>query len=217
MEKKRILLAEDHAMLRAGIKSLLAMEPDLDVVGEAENGLEAVAKVKQLEPDLVLIDLSMPLMNGTEAIKQLRLRGHQTRVIVMTAHKSDEHVRAALAAGANGYLLKDDTHEELLAAIRSVSAGGIYLSPKITGKVVGGYLGQASSAGPAMPLDSLTDREREVVKLIAEGHKNREIAECLCISTKTVEKHRANVMRKLDLHSAVELTSFAIENGLVTR
>ncbi len=135
----------------------------------------------------------------------------------MTAHKSDEHVRAALAAGAEGYLLKDDTHEDLLAAIRSVSAGGIFLSPKISGKVVGGYLGQSSTASPAMPLDKLTDREREVVKLIAEGHKNREIAECLCISTKTVEKHRANVMRKLDLHSAVELTSFAIENGLVAR
>jgi len=213
----RILLAEDHAILRAGIRSLLDPIPELEVVGEAGDGLQAVAQAKQLQPDLILMDLSMPLMNGTEAIKKIKLRQPDTRVIVMTLHKSDEHVRAALDAGAEGYLLKDDTHQELLAAIGSVTSGGTYLSPKICGKVVNGYLGQTSPQGVSTPWDTLTDREREVVKLVAEGYKNREIAECLCVSVKTVEKHRANVMRKLDLHNAAGLTTYAIENGLVAR
>lgn len=217
MAKQRILLAEDHAILREGIRSLLASEPNLEIVGEAEDGLQAVAQAKALQPDLIIIDLSMPLMNGTEAIKQIHRRDPQTLVIVMTVHKSDEHVRAALDAGAAGYLLKDDTHHDLLAAIRSVTAGGTYLSPKICGRVVSGYLGQGSAQGVGVPWDTLTDREREVVKLVAEGHKNREIGECLCISMKTVEKHRANVMKKLNLRSASGLTAYAIENGLLTR
>jgi DNA-binding NarL/FixJ family response regulator len=215
MSTLRILLAEDHAILREGIRSLLASVPDVEVVGEAEDGLKAVAQAKQLQPDLVLVDLSLPLMNGTEVIRQIKLRDPGTRVIVMTVHKSDEHVRAALDAGAEGYVLKDDTYEDMMAAIRSVLAGGTYLSPKICGRVVSGYLGQASPQGTGVPWDTLTDRERELVKLVAEGYKNREIAEYLHISLKTVEKHRANVMRKLDLHSAAGLTAYAFENGLV--
>jgi two-component system response regulator NreC len=215
MNAVRILLAEDHAILREGICSLLGSVPDLEVVGEAEDGLKALAQAKQLQPDLAIIDLSLPLMNGTEAIRQIKLRDPDTKVIVLTVHKSDEHVRAALHAGAEGYLLKDDTYQDLLTGIRSVVAGGTYLSPKICGKVVNGYLGQASSRGAGVPWDTLTDREREVVKLVAEGYKNREIAEHLCVSLKTVEKHRANVMRKLDLHSAAGLTAYAFENGLL--
>jgi two-component system response regulator NreC len=215
MSAVRILLAEDHAILREGICSLLGSVPDLEVVGEAEDGLKALAQAKQLQPDLAIIDLSLPLMNGTEAIRQIKLRDPDTKVIVLTVHKSDEHVRAALHAGAEGYLLKDDTYQDLLTGIRSVVAGGTYLSPKICGKVVNGYLGQASSRGAGVPWDTLTDREREVVKLVAEGYKNREIAEHLCVSLKTVEKHRANVMRKLDLHSAAGLTAYAFENGLL--
>ncbi len=215
MSTLRILLAEDHAILREGIRSLLASIPEFEVVGEAEDGLQAVAQAKQLEPDLVLIDLSMPLMNGTEAIRQIKHRTPVTKVVVMTVHKTDEHVRAALDAGAEGYLLKDDRSQDMLAAIRSVVAGGTYLSPKICGRVVSGYLGQASTQGAGLPWDALTDREREVLKLVAEGCKNREIAEHLCVSLKTVEKHRANVMKKLDLHSAAGLTAYAFENGLV--
>jgi len=215
MGTHRILLAEDHAILRAGIRALLALDPDLEVVGEAEDGLQAVAQVKVLLPDLVLIDLSMPLMNGTEALRQIKSRYPGIRVIVMTAHNSDEHVRAALDAGADGYLLKDDSHEELLSAIRSVTSGGTYLSPRICGRVVSGYLGQVAPTSAAVPWDTLTDREREVVKLIAEGHKNREVADCLFISIKTVEKHRANIMRKLDVHSVAGLIAYAIEQGLL--
>lgn len=215
--KQRILLADDHTVLRAGIRTLLDLEADLEVVGEAEDGLEAVAQAKKLQPDLVVIDLSMPLMNGVDAIRQIKQRDPGTKIIVMTVHKSDEHVRAALDAGADGYLLKDDSHHDLLAAVRSVALGGTYLSPKVCGKVVSGYLEKDAAAGVGLSSDMLTEREREVVKLVAEGYKNREIAEHLSLSIKTVEKHRANIMRKLDLHSASGLTAYAIENGLVSR
>ena len=215
--KQRILLADDHTVLRAGIRTLLDLEADLEVVGEAEDGLEAVAQAKKLQPDLVVIDLSMPLMNGVDAIRQIKQRDPGTKIIVMTVHKSDEHVRAALDAGADGYLLKDDSHHDLLAAVRSVALGGTYLSPKVCGKVVSGYLEKDATLGVGLSSDMLTEREREVVKLVAEGYKNREIAEHLSLSIKTVEKHRANIMRKLDLHSASGLTAYAIENGLVSR
>jgi DNA-binding NarL/FixJ family response regulator len=217
MANQRILLADDHAVLRAGIRTLLGLEPDMEVVGEAEDGLQAIAQVKKLQPDLVLMDLSMPLMNGTEAIRQIKHRSPGTKIVVMTVHKSDEHVRTALDAGADGYLLKDDSHHDLLAAIRSVALGGIYLSPKVCGRVVSGYLDQGAQGGVRLASDALTEREREVVKLVAEGYKNREIALHLSLSIKTVEKHRANIMRKLDLHSASGLTAYAIKNGLVSR
>jgi len=217
MTVQRILLAEDHSLLREGIVSLLASVPDLEVVGEAADGLQAVALARTLQPSIVIMDLSMPLMNGTEAIRQIKHRDPDIRVIVMTVHKSEEHVRASLDAGADSYLLKDDTHQDLLAAIRCVTTGSTYLSPKICGQVVHGYLGQVAAQDGCISSNRLTDREREVVKLVAEGFKNREIGEHLCISIKTVEKHRTNVMRKLDLHSAAALTAYAIENGLVER
>ena len=217
MMKTRILLAEDHAILREGIRSLLCAVPGLEIVGEAEDGRQAVSLAKELVPDLMIVDLSMPLLNGTEAIRQIKRRHPQIRAIVMTVHRSDEYVRATLDAGADGYLLKDDSHLELLAAIRSVGAGGIYLSPKICGRVVSGFLGQGAQPGAGIAWSALTDREREVLKLVAEGHKNREIAERLYVSVKTVEKHRANVMKKLDVHGAAGLTAYAIENGLVAR
>jgi len=217
MGKLRILLIEDHTIFREGVRSLFATVPDIEVIGEADDGVKALALAKQLQPELIIVDLALPLMNGTEVIKKIKLRDSRIRVIVMTVHKSDEHVRAALDAGADGYLLKDDSYQDLLAAIRSVVAGGTYLSSRVCGRVVSGYLGQASTQGTGLSWDTLTDREREVVKLVAEGHKNREIAEYLCISLKTVEKHRANVMKKLDLHSAAELTAYAFENGLMAR
>jgi len=217
MEKTRILLAEDHAILREGIRSLLESVPDIEIVGEAEDGREAVAQARHLQPDIIVIDLSMPYLNGTEAIRQIKQRDPQIRVIVMTVHRSDEHVRAALDAGADAYLLKDESRRDLLAAITSVSVGGTYLSPKICAKVVSGYLGRGSAQGVGVTWDTLTFRERQVVKLVAEGCKNREIAESLSLGIKTVEKHRANVMRKLNLRSAADLTAYAIENGLVVR
>ena len=215
MTKTRILLADDHVILREGIRAILTADPNIEVVGEAGDGVQAVAMARELQPDLVLMDLSMPLLNGTEAIGQIKQRFPQIRVIVMTVHKTDEHVRASLHAGADAYLLKDESHQELLTAVASVNAGGKHISPIVCGKLVSCYLGQRVGDGEKVTWDSLTEREREVVKLVAEGYKNREIAARLCISVKTVEKHRANLMRKLDLHSAAALTGYAIGNGLV--
>lgn len=217
MKRQRILLAEDHTILREGLRSLFSAEPDLEVVGEAADGQVAIQQANSLQPDLVLMDLSMPRMNGTEAISAIKRRSPEIKIIALTNHKAAEYVRAALDAGADGYVLKDDSRQELLTAIRSVTSGHSYLSPGICNQVVSGFLGRASPPTSSTTWDTLTEREREVIKLVAEGYKNREIAEYLSVSIKTVEKHRSNLMRKLNLHNASALTTYAIENGLVGR
>ena len=217
MGKQRILLAEDHSILREGLRSLLSGQGDIEVAGEAEDGQQAIQQANALQPDVVLMDLSMPRMNGMDAIRSILRRNPQTRIVVLTAHKSEEYVRASLEAGAKGYLLKDDTHQELLTAVRAVIAGKTYLSSHICDQVVNGFLGQTAASAHALPGDTLTERERTVIKLVAEGYKNREIAEYLSVSIKTVEKHRSNLMKKLGLHNASALTAYAIENGLVTQ
>ena len=214
-EGSRIVIAEDHTILREGLLSLLSSEPELRVVGEAKDGREAIRRVEQLEPDLILMDLSMPRMNGVEAIREIKNRIPETRVLALTVHKAEEFVLEVLQAGADGYVLKDASSKELVMAIRSVLGGQRYLSPAVSQMVIEGYL--AGRKTSESPWDTLTKREREILKLIAEGHKNKEIADYLCISVKTVEKHRANLMKKLDLHSAAALTAYAMERGLVTR
>ena len=214
-EQSTIVIAEDHTILREGLRSLLSSEPELRVVGEAKDGREAIRRVEQLEPDLILMDLSMPRMNGVEAIREIKNRIPETGVLALTVHKAEEFVLEVLQAGADGYVLKDASSEELLMAIRSVLGGQRYLSPAVSQLVIEGYL--AGRKTYESPWDTLTKREREILKLIAEGHKNKEIADYLCISVKTVEKHRANLMKKLDLHSAAALTAYAMERGLVTR
>lgn len=214
-EESRIVIAEDHTILREGLRSLLSSEPELRVVGEAKDGREAIRRVEQLEPDLILMDLSMPRMNGVEAIREIKNRIPETKVLALTVHKAEEFVLEVLQAGADGYVLKDASSEELVMAIRSVLEGQRYLSPAVSQMVIEGYL--AGRKTGESPWDTLTKREREILKLIAEGHKNKEIADYLCISVKTVEKHRANLMKKLDLHSAAALTAYAMERGLVTR
>jgi len=214
-KKYRIVIAEDHTILREGLKALLSSDPLLDIAGEAADGLEAIRKVQELKPDLILLDLTMPRMNGIEAIREIKRESPETRVLVLTVHKTEEYVLASLRAGADGYALKDSTHAELSAAIAAVLGGHNYLSPKISGTVISGYLDGKKGIKKQSSLESLTQREREVLKLIAEDYKNREIAGCLCISLKTVEKHRDNLMKKLDLHSAAALTAFAIEHGLI--
>ncbi len=215
--KKRILIAEDHALLREGLKALLAMDEQLEVVAEATDGREAVRLASEAQPDLILMDLSMPNTNGTEAIRAIKRRNPETKIIVLTVHKTEEYVRTALQAGANGYALKDDTHQELISAIRRVLRGDTYLSPGISGKIITSYLDRPGQDGAAATWDALTSREREILKLIAEGYKNKEIAEYLSLSLKTIEKHRSNLMKKLDLHSASALTAYAIENGLISK
>lgn len=215
--KKRILIAEDHTILREGLKALLSSDPGLEIAGEAQDGIEAVRKVNELNPDMIMIDLTMPRMNGMEAIREIKRSHPETRVLVLTVHKTEEYVLASLRAGADGYALKDSTHAELAMAIKSVLAGDKYLSPAISGKVISGYLDGKTGLKEKSSLEALTPREREVLKLIAEDYKNKEIADCLFISLKTVEKHRDNLMKKLDLHSASALTAFAIERGLVEK
>jgi len=216
MEKKhRVVIADDHTILREGLSALLSAEGDFEVVEQVDNGKDALRAVGAHRPELVLMDLSMPKTNGTEAIRHIKKRYPDTRIIALTVHKADEYINAALTAGAEGYLLKDDCLHELLTAIRSVLNGKLYLSPSVAEKVVTGYLGQQTVSRATTAWETLTHREREVIKLVAEGYKNREIAEYLSISPKTVEKHRANLMKKLHLRSAAELTAYAIEKGLL--
>ena len=215
--KYRIVIAEDHTILREGLRVLLSSNPDFEVVGEAEDGREAVRCVEKLKPNLILTDLSMPRMNGMDAIREIRRRAPETKILVLTVHKSEEYILATLQAGADGYLLKDSTHAELVAAVRHVLSGKHYISPGISDKVLDGYLEGRKTLKTRTSWETLTAREREILKLIAEGYKNKEIADDLCISVKTVEKHRANLMEKLDLHNVQALTTFAIGKGLVSR
>jgi DNA-binding NarL/FixJ family response regulator len=216
-KKHSIVIAEDHTILREGLRALLSFEADFEVVGEAQDGLEAIRRVEKYNPDLLMIDLSMPRMNGMAAIRDVKKRYPETKIIALTVHKAEEYIHAALKAGADGYVLKDATQDELVLAIRTVLADKPYLSPGVSEKVIEGYLDGKKSQKATSARDSLSQRERQILKLIAEGYKNREIAEYLFISLKTVEKHRANLMKKLDLHNAAALTAFALEKGLVSR
>jgi two-component system response regulator NreC len=216
METTTVFLAEDHTILREGLRMILSSRPGLEVVGEAEDGQDAIQQIRKIKPHVVLMDLSMPHLNGTEAIGIVKRRNPEIKVIALTVHKSVEYVRATLNANADGYVLKDDTHDELLNAISSVLKGNIYLSPGICDKVINGFLDHTPSSTSLHSWDSLTERERQVIKLIAEGSKNREIADFLSLSVKTVEKHRSNLMKKLGLHSASALTTYAIKNGMMT-
>jgi DNA-binding NarL/FixJ family response regulator len=209
------MIVEDHTLLRTGLRSLLSQDPELEVVGEADNGRDALRALGGLKPDLILMDISMPGMNGIEAVSEIKRRTPEVRIIVLTIHKTDEYIHEALRAGANGYVLKDATHDELRGAIRTVLAGKTFLSPDVSGRVISTYLGAMKSPATSRPSDTLTHRERQVLKLVAEGHNNRYIAEYLSLSVKTVEKHRSNLMRKLDIHSVATLTSFAMENGML--
>lgn len=214
--KSKIVIAEDHTILREGLRALLSSDPNYEVIGEAEDGRDAIRCVEKLMPDLLLIDLSMPRMNGMEAIRDIKKQHADIKIIALTVHKTEEYILATLEAGADGYVLKDATHNELMIAINSVLAGKPYLSPGVSEKVIEGYLEGRRTLKPGSVWDTLSQREREVLKLIAEGYKNKEIANDLCISIKTVEKHRSNLMKKLDLHNAAALTAFAIERGLIT-
>lgn len=211
-----ILLVEDHTIVREGLRALLSLDPHVEVVGETDNGRDAIHLAGSCKPALILMDLSMPGMNGMEAIREIKQRRSEVRIIVMTVHKTEEYIRVSLQAGASGYVLKDATHAELMTAIRSVMDGKTYISPDVSEKIVVGYL-DGGAASAKSPWEMLTHRERVVLKLIAEGRQNKRIADYLCISVKTVEKHRSNLMKKLDLHNTAAITAFAIERQLVAK
>jgi DNA-binding NarL/FixJ family response regulator len=215
LDKIRVLLAEDHTIVRQGLRSILDGREGIQVVGEAKDGREAVEKAQQLQPDIVLMDLSMPLLSGLEATRQIKSQCPQIEVLVLTMHADEEYVFQILQAGASGYLLKQSAVGELVTAIQAVDQGDSYLSPAISRKVVDGYVRQAREQSQVDPYEQLTDREREVLHLIAEGYSTQEIADLLFISPKTVRGHRSSLTEKLDLHSNAELTRYAIRKGIV--
>lgn len=216
MSKIRILLADDHAILRAGLVRLLSEEPDIEVVGEADNGREAVQKVQELHPDIVLMDIGMPVMNGMEATKQIKKRDNDVKILVLTMHDNEEYLFRVLQAGASGYVLKKAADSDLVNAIHVVNRGDCFLYPSAAKMVVEDYLEKLKHGQePTSSFDTLTDREREILTLVAEGYTNREIAEALFISVKTVETHKANIMEKLNLHKRAELVRYAIKKGML--
>lgn len=214
MSKIRILLVDDHAVLRAGIRALLDMHPDLEVVGEAADGQQAVARVRELHPDVVLMDVGMPGLDGMAATRQIKSDCPQTRVLFLTQHENKEYVLPALKIGASGYVLKRAEGDELLTAIRAVYAGGMFLDPAIAGVVASDI--RRENHTDADPYDELSDREREVLVLLAQGHTYQQIGEALFISPKTVDFHRANILRKLNLSTRTDLTRFAVQRGLIS-
>jgi DNA-binding NarL/FixJ family response regulator len=209
------LIVDDHTLVRQGLCSLIATNPEVEVVGEASNGQDAIKLAGTLMPELILMDLSMPGINGTESTKEIKRRYPKVKVLVLTVHAAEEYIKEALKAGADGYILKHASETELRLAIKSVLNGKTYLSPDVAEQVVNSYLVGGNSPNPGSVWDSITLREREVLKLIAEGHPNKFIATYLCVSLKTIEKHRSNLMKKLDMHNAASLTSFAIKKGLL--
>ena len=214
MEKIRILLADDHTILRSGIRSLLETEPGLSVIGEAEDGRVAVSMACKLKPDLVIMDIAMPLLNGVEATRHIKIQCPDVKVLVLSMHDNEDYIRQALEAGAMGYILKDAATQELISAIRSVYRGEAVLSPAVTRLVIEDYL-RWGGTRPQEESDSLSPREREVLQLIAEGYTNKQIAEILSISIKTVQAHRNNLMQKLDLHDRGELIKYAIQKKII--
>jgi len=213
--KTKVVIVEDHKLFREGLKSLLSDKEGLEVVGEAGDGIEAIRTVKRCRPDLILLDLSMPKMNGISVMKEIKGQFPEIKIMALTIHESDQYVLEAFDAGADGYCLKDAGRNELMVAVDSVLQGKRYISPTISDNVLEGYLTGRKKLKSKTSWDTITQREREVLKLLGEGFQNKEISDMLHISVKTVEKHRANIMNKLDLHNAAALTAYAIEHGLV--
>ena len=215
--KTKVVIVEDHKLFREGLKSLLFDKEGLEVVGEAGDGIEAIRTVKRCRPDLILLDLSMPKMNGISVMKEIKGQFPEIKIMALTIHESDQYVLEAFDAGADGYCLKDAGRNELMVAVDSVLQGKRYISPSISDNVLEGYLTGRKKLKSKTSWDTITQREREVLKLLGEGYQNKEISDMLHISVKTVEKHRANIMNKLDLHNAAALTAYAIEHGLVVK
>lgn len=215
MQKIRILLADDHTILRAGLRMMLNAQPDMEIVGEAQDGRQAIAETQRLQPDIILMDITMPDMNGIEATRQIKRLHPETKVLMLTMHENEEYVFQALRAGAAGYMLKEAADTDLISALRVIQSGQFYLSPMAQSVMVGDYLQRVRTGEEKDSYSSLTEREREILKLVAEGYTNNQIAERLVISPKTVDTHRTHVMDKLNLHSRAELVKYAMRRGLL--
>jgi two-component system response regulator NreC len=216
MNAIRVLLADDHALLRSGLVRLLGEWDGIEVVGQAENGREAVQKVQELSPDIVLMDIGMPVMNGMDATREIVRRNNDVKVLFLTVHDNEEYLLQAFQAGAAGYVLKNAAESDLINAINVVARGEYFLYPSVTKTVVDNYVESPGwGQGRAPGQDILTDREREILKMVAEGYTGREIAEMLYISIKTVETHKGRIMDKLGLHKRAELVHYALSEGLL--
>lgn len=216
MEEIKVLIVDDHTLFRKGIRKLLESIEGVAIIGEAGDGLEAIKKVASLKPDVVLMDISMREMNGLEATREIRRTYPDTSVILLTMHDNEEHLKQSLEFGASGYLLKDASAQELYLAIEAANRGETYLSPSVSRKMINQFLQvrQQPEQGEH-PLSVLSRRELEILKLLAESKSNKVIADELCISIKTVEKHRTNIMQKLEIHNIVDLVKYAIKNGII--
>lgn len=214
MPPVRLLIADDHAIVRQGVRALLQEQREWQVVAEATDGREAVRKAAELKPDLAILDIMMPSLNGLDATKQITKVGLKTQVLILTVHDSDQLIPKVLEAGARGYILKADAGRDLIAAVNALIANKVYFTPKVSQMVMDGYLGKSPKQS-AEGWSRLTGREREVVQLLAEGKSNKDVAAVLGLSAKTVETHRSNILRKLQCHSVTQLVRYAIRNHLV--
>ena len=215
MGQLRILLADDHTVVRQGLRKVLEERPDWIVVAEAGNGRDAVKQAEELKPDVAILDVAMPLLNGIEATRQIVKRSPSTRILVLTMHADEAYVNQILKAGATGYLLKDSADVDLIQAVGAVSQGKSFFSPAVARLMLDDYVRQLADKGIIDRYESLSEREREIFQLIAEGKANKEIAHILSISPSTVETHRARIMEKLDLHSAAEIVLYAVRRGVI--
>ena len=215
MSKIRILVCDDHAILRDGIRLILNAQPDMEVVGEAADGYEAVEKAHALKPDIILMDIAMPGLNGLEATKQIRRANPDARILALTMYESDEYVARMLETGVLGYVLKKAAGSELVHAIYAINQGEAFLYPSITKRLVEDYLRRVETGQERASFNGLTDREREVLQLIAEGYASQQIAQTLNVSVSTVQNHRAHIMEKLGMHDRGELIKYAIQKGII--
>jgi DNA-binding NarL/FixJ family response regulator len=215
MKKISVLLADDHTVVRQGLRKLLAAEPDIEVVGEAENGRQAVQLAHQLQPDVIVMDIAMPHLNGLEATRQIIGEGGKARLLILSSYADSEYVHELTVAGATGYVVKQSAASDLITAVREVNKGNAFFSPSVLKQLLEYYREACRRDGPLQQQEQLTSREHEVLQLVAEGHVNKQIASALCISIKTVEKHRQQLMNKLDIHDIAGLTRYAISRGVV--